>query len=294
MLALPISPADYARVLPDATTPFFISPRFLALNAPKASAVHYLSLGSGVIALGESIATGRLSSPWSAPYAPLHPALLARFPEAAEALRVYAASRSLTLRLTLPPTFLSSAPPAFLSAPDGWNDINFHIDAETWSPLYLHRDVRRMLRRADETGQTVSSLPLSELPRVYSIVARNHRERGYPVAMSLADVEATAALVPTALHVVSSPDEGDVAAAIWFHVAPRVAHAVLWGNLTRSSARFPMYQLARHAVTTLPALWGIRWLDLGPAAIAGEIDEGLARFKRHIGALESIKPTRFF
>ncbi|MDE6267883.1 MAG: hypothetical protein K2M04_02250 [Muribaculaceae bacterium] len=294
MLARPITPADYARVLPDATTPFFISPRFLALNARKASAVHYLSVGPGVIALGESIANGLLSSPWSAPYAPLHPELLARFPEAIEALRAYAASRSLTLRLTLPPTFLSPAPPTLLSASDGWNDINFHIDADTWSTLNLHRDVRRMLRRADESGQTASTLPLTELPRVYAIVDRNHRERGYPVAMSLDDVEATATLVPTSLHVVTSPDEGDVAAAIWFHVAPRVAHAVLWGNLTHSTARFPMYQLARHAVSTLPDLWGIRWLDLGPAAIAGEIDRGLARFKRHIGAIESIKPTRFF
>lgn len=296
MKAIRISAADYARALPDASplTPFFISPRFLSLNAPKVAEIHYLALGDGVIALGASPASGILASPWSAPYAPLHPDILSNFPDALDALRRYAGSCSLRLRLTLPPSFLTTPPPTFLAAPDGWNDLNFHIDATTWSPDALSRDVRRMMRRADEAGQQALTLPLSDLPRAYAIAARNHRERGYPVAMSLEAVEATSRLIPTSVHVVTSPTEGDVAAAIWFRVAPHVAHAVLWGNLTRVDARFPMYQLARHAITSLPQEWGISYLDLGPAAIHGVVDRGLALFKSHLGAIQSFKPTRFF
>ena len=110
------------------------------------------------------------------------------------------------------------------------------------------------------------------------------------MAMSLADVESTAALVCADIFIVSH-EGNDIAAAIMYPSADGVIQLITWGDMPGFSHLRPMNFFAAKLYEYYKAE-GRKILDLGPASSSqGVTDFGLAAFKESLGAVPTLKFT---
>lgn len=117
--------------------------------------------------------------------------------------------------------------------------------------------------------------------RAYDVIRRNREEHGYPLRMSLSDVEATIGIIPADFFLLRHEGE-DVAAAQVFHVAEGIAQVIYWGDLRAYSSLRPMNYLA-FRIFEHYSREGLRILDIGPSTEDGEPNYGLCDFKTGIG-----------
>lgn len=295
---------DYRRLLP-APVLAFDTTEFNALNAAKAGEVRHLVFADGGKARLGLIAgevNGELRAPFSAPFAALESVGRRRidvYLEAAAALSAWLGRRGMNARITLPPPCYASAEdadavakqlPALLAAPGAslaWADVNYHFDLAGDFRAGLASAPRRALNAALRNGLTF--IAGIELKDAYAVVRENHLERGYPVHMSLSDVEATSHIVTIDTFAVMNGHE-PAAAAIMYRTAPDAAQLIYWGDRPSLRPLRPMNLLAA-GVFDYYKQQKLRILDLGPASSQGVPATGLCDFKAGLGCRLTVKPT---
>lgn len=292
----------YSALLRSAIANVFDSVAFARLNESNAhDGVKYLAFFDekgrarcGLIAGAENDV---LKAPFSAPYAFFaggRDMSLERWAMAVEALREYLDGKA--LRITLPPgcygqEAVDSAVASLLTAGAEmeYTDYNFHCPLSpgfnadgSFSPkarTHLHRALREGLR---------VSLT-DDVARAYSIIAANRAQRGFPLRMTLEQVEATLRLIPGRIFI-ASHESSDVAAAIIYIVEKGKAQLIYWGDLREYSAIRPMNGLAAAILENLSEE-GIDMLDLGPSSSQGIPALGQCAFKLSTGARLTLKHT---
>lgn len=277
----------------------FNTTAFAQLNAHKAEAVHYLLFVDdkgktrfGII-LGER--GGKLLTPFSAPFGGLsvkHGHKFEYVDKAVDALCCYAKEVGRDIRVVLPPQFYDSSIIAecinVLSrrAELQYIDLNYYFPMSKFTAYedFLERNARKNLRRAVGSGfefVVVQPDDTDGIRRAYDIIRRNREEHGYPLRMSLQDVEATIKVVSADFFLLRHEGE-EVAAAQVFHVADGIAQVIYWGDLRAYSTLRPMNYLA-YRVFAHYYREGLRFLDIGPSTEDGVPNYGLCDFKTGIG-----------
>lgn len=277
----------------------FNTPAFARLNAHKADSVRYLLFidDSGKqrfgIVLGER--GGRLLSPFSAPFGGFSTNKEQRFElvdEAVAALADYAKEQHKDVRIVLPPQFY--APTLIGHCVNAFSrharlqyiDLNFYFPMSKFAGYdnCLERNARKNLRRGMTSGfefVVVDKNDREGMLRAYDVIRRNRAEHGYPLRMSLNDVEATVRLIRADFFRLEYEGK-DVAAAQVFHVADGIAQVIYWGDLRAYSHLRPMnylvYRLFAHYQRE-----GLHLLDIGPSTEDGIPNYGLCDFKTGIG-----------
>lgn len=298
-----VSLADYAK-LPLKHTHVFNTPAFSALNGHKADDLHCLVFHDGGkcrygITLGER--GGRLLSPFSAPFGGFSCAKtshLEQLDAAAEALALYARDSGMPLRVALPPLFydqqLLSETVNVLSRHGriGYVDLNYHFPIRRFADYEknIARNARKNLRHAAECGLEFVVVWRDDsegLCQAYDVIRRNREEHGYPLRMSLDDVEKTVKLIGADFFLLRH-DGKNVAAAQVFHVAEGIAQVIYWGDLRAYSALRPMNMLA-YRLFEHYSRQGLQVLDIGPSTENGVPNYGLCDFKTGIGCVASPK-----
>jgi len=199
------------------------------------------------------------------------------------------------IQLTLPPDFYNDAALTALKASLAnvasrqWYDYNYHypLSRAASCEMWLAPAARRNLKRAMTAG--FDFIPGVDAARAYAVIEEHHRAKGYPVRMTLEQVEDTARVIPTDYFVLEHQSH-TVAAAIIQHVAENTVQLTYWGNLDGYNAMRPMNMLA-YCLCRHYAAAGADVFDLGPASSAGVADTGLCRFKASLGAVLTLKPT---
>lgn len=281
----------------------FNTVEFAELNRQKASALHYLLLSDtrtrGGIILGER--DSMLLSPFSAPYGWLsvqREPSIGKLDDIHQSLVSYAAERGCGLRMTLPPIWHN---PSFIQkgihslGRIGGSTMRFELshhmilrsDDEMMAAMGIN--ARTALRRACENDLTFTPLELtdSNVARCYGVICDNHAERGFPVRMTLHDLQATARIMNAGLFVVSR-DTTDVAAAILYEVMPGVNQVIYWGDIPAFHHLHPMNLLA-FRVAAFCRDRGSEILDIGPSTEDGSPNYGLCDFKESLGCKSSLK-----
>lgn len=193
------------------------------------------------------------------------------------------------LRLVWPAPFYPSPTPPKSSTTV--NEYNYHYPLSRFAAYeqYLSRSGRYNHHRA--LKHNFSFFKTEDINRAYSIIAENRKAMGYPLAMSLNQVQDTIKIVHADFFVMTL-DGKDVAAAMLFHTAPGIVQVIYWGDLPE----------ARHARAMNHLAWRVfSWyaenrrdisiVDIGPASTDGILNEGLSQFKLSIGCIETLKPT---
>lgn len=242
---------------------------------------------------------GSLRSPFSAPFGgPV-------FTKQPQPATVLAAMEALAaecpgMSITLPPQFMQPELNARLAASLlqlgrlDHADLTYHypLDRIEQFEQRLDRSARQKLHQAEAAGfgfEVLDPADICQAGRAYDVIAANRRSHGYPLAMSLERVRATAA-VAAGMMMVLTLGGADVAAVVAQRVRADVAQIVYWGDAPGYAHLRPMNLLPRCVFGHLAGL-GFRNADIGPAASGGVVDQGLASYKESIGCVPSLKPT---
>lgn len=299
-----VTPQQFAQALPD-TSHVFNSVAFTQLNAHKCLQVHYLLLSdtrlrAGFI-LGETDST--LRSPFSAPFG--GPILKSRtrhlntIDEIFATLHAYASSLGKHLEITLPPLWhnhpaQSLCVSSLLRLPGAVAtvDVSYYasLNPSTMPQPLGTCNARIHQSLAQPFTFSVGGSSPCDIERAYNIVLANHQALGYPVRMTLLDMLHTTSIISTDTFFLTLPDGTDAAAAIIFHIRPRAAQVIYWGDDVSLRRLFPMHRLA-HEITHYYASSGIEILDLGPATEHSIPNHGLAFFKESLGFTPSLRHT---
>ncbi len=300
-----ISPAEYSRLF-DNFAHAFCKVGFSHLNSDKADNLRFVVSGrpghSPLAGIIFGVRNGMLLSPFSAPFGGLtfRGSSSPRFSELVsicDSLVSYARHERMPIRIVpAPPPYSPDTQPKMLKAmlcagfSISCTDLNFHIPLSEGMDAYeksLRRNGRRNLAMARDAGLTM--LPCS-IDRAYEVVRANRLHRGWPLHMSLDQVQDTASVITIDPFVVTSPLSGaDVAAAIVYHVAPGIAQVVYWGDAPGHNQLRPVNFLAAALAAHYHKL-DFKLLDIGISTVDGTPNYGLCDFKESVGCQASIKP----
>lgn len=312
MKATRTSPSEYARYFPDPSVAYN-TVEFSELNKGKCLDVHYLLLtdDGGKVRLGITLGLCEdgLKAPFSAPFGCIEetrPQQISYYLEAVDALRDYGAELQCGIRLTLPPSIYSrnshiekqhmAALTRGVTQP--YSDCNYVRPLSCGADVLadLSRHARKCYRAAYRSGlsyRVTEALAPVALEEAYSIVRHNHQAHGYPVHMSMEQIEATlrcfGARVRGEVFIVSCGND-NIAASINYIHAGGIVQPVYWGHLVDTGYLRPMnylaVEMARHYASR-----GFAWLDQGTSSLHGIPNYGLCRFKESLGYELLTKPT---
>ena len=279
---------DYRQLFPKPSV-VYNSVDFALLNASKTGLLHFLVLNNdhgkplfGII-IGEN-AEG-FSSPFSAPFGGLETNRshgVETWLEAAEALKSFAREFKKPLRIALPPAFycsddrieaqaLALKTAGFTDTPD----YNYHFNLDVPQLTSAARNKLATAGRHDFKTELTT-----DVARSYAVIKTNRDQRGYPLRMTLGQVEETVKLIPADFWIMSLEGR-DVAAAQIFEVNDRVVQVVYWGEDTEFSPLRPMNLLA--SKIALHYLEKGKIVDVGPSSTDGVPSTGLCDFKASVG-----------
>ena len=177
-----------------------------------------------------------------------------------------------------------------------YRDLNYHLPiisqafAET-----LPADQRRVLRRTQEAGVRTQEVGVEALMYVHQILARNRAARGFHLSITYAALVDAYVALPGAYraYLATGPSGEPIGAAVVVQVTPTVWYTYLLGHLPGVEGSPVLVLLEKIWEDAQSA--GIHTLDLGTASLHGELNEGVAAFKRSLGAIATSKPScRFF
>lgn len=177
-----------------------------------------------------------------------------------------------------------------------YRDLNYHLPvtppafAET-----LPADQRRVLRRTQEAGVRAQEVGVEAIMYVHQTLARNRAARGFHLSITYAALVDAYVALPGAYraYLAKSPSGEPTGAAVVVQVTPTLWYTYLLGHLPGVEGS-PVLVLLEKIWEDAQAA-GIHTLDLGTASLHGKVNEGVAAFKRSIGAVATAKPScRFF
>ena len=300
MECIPVSASEYKDFLTSETI-VYQSVMFNELNASKVNQLHFLLFkreGKTIAGLIVGEKGNVWQSPFSAPFAGFSfsklPSL-ATLDSLVSSLLDYIQKNAITLQITMPPLFYKQDLYLKLAyilqrySTSCYTDINYALDLKTddYDSL-LNKESRKNLNRAkDIPSELKHAETLEEKKTVYNVIIENRKAKGYPLKMSLNDLENTMALVPGDYYLLLM-DQEPVASAIVFEVAPTMAQVIYWGDLSAYSLKRPMNLLA-YELFHLYKKRGFAFLDIGPSSEEGVPNTGLCHFKESIGCFADLK-----
>lgn len=304
-----VSAAEYGGLFGEASH-VFNSVAFAELNRHKATSLRYLCFGDAKVRFGLTLGekAGGLCTPFSAPFGGFEVRgvqRLAYMEDAVSSLKDYVRSDaslpSRQVMVTLPPLVYGETQLSkWVNVMQRCGtlariDLNYHFDLSRF-PRYesvIERNARKNLRHAlaeDLKLMKLDSTRTGDIARAYEVIRQNREEHGYPLRMSLQDVEDTVKVIRADFFVMTHGGV-DVAAAQVFHVAKGVAQVVYWGDLRAYSHLRTMNSLAYMLFAYYHAT-GLKVLDIGPSTEGGVPNHGLCEFKEGIGC--SVTPKFSF
>ncbi|QXC61705.1 GNAT family N-acetyltransferase [Aquihabitans sp. G128] len=170
-------------------------------------------------------------------------------------------------------------------------DLNAHLDLRGIDSgdayvASLKPAARKALRRSVDQGIGLSQVAPDDAAtwaEAYEVLRRNRVDRGRPMHLPLAYVEAIRDAFPGRVRLLVV-DHGDrvVAAALLYRVAPGRDVVQYWGDALHDLALSPMNLLVRGVVEHALAS-GTATVDIGISSEDGVTNAGLIQFKRTVG-----------
>lgn len=293
-----VTPEVYDSFFPTHSTAF-AAPAFNMLNSGKAERIELLvgldASGSPEMGIIAGLRDGLWRSPFSSPMAAISWRRTPSLASAGSFLSLVVKRLSpLPLRLVLPPEFIA---PSILSKIAGTAinmaskvtaDYNYHYDLSLTPDFELHlkHNARKNFHKAQKAGFTFEA---ADIARAYEIISANRSSKGYYLAMSQTEVEATAAIIDIDAFILRQGDT-DVASAIIYRIAPGIAHVVYWGDTPGFEHLRPMNILPYHIFNHYHAL-GYKIVNIGTSSTDGIPNHGLCSFKESLGCTLSLIPT---
>lgn len=198
-----------------------------------------------------------------------------------------------TLHIKLPPlahfsTLPSFHPSTFLPFPD----LNYHLDLSEDFAGKLHHSEKRRLKKAHNAGLKASHWVNPDLLEVYQFIAEARQRKGFPITLTYEQFIQNFQKFPTYYEVFAVRDSVGKLACLT--VTVKLSDTILYNFYPADSPDYLAYSpmvLLLEFVTDWAKKQGFLLFDLGIATVEGVRNEGLMRFKKNLGAIETPKYT---
>ncbi len=175
-----------------------------------------------------------------------------------------------------------------------YQDLNFHVDLESWTTKSLSRGNQKKLRIFKENSGITEFADNSEIDECYEVLMKNRERRGVTLSMSNTIFNDFLRIIPDKFFLIKAcMEESIIATAFVIKITKTYWYVLFWGELPEFRNFSPVVAILDFLVTEAKKS-GVRILDLGISTHEGTVDEGLVRFKKNLGAVESNKLTLLF
>ena len=290
-----ISPKEYQDIF---TMPYhvFNSLIFNELNKYKCDSVHYLIFRDSKIRLGLILGerNNQMFSPFSAPFGCFsfinEKIGINEIDESIRVLDDYLKEKNNnSIKFILPPlcyhvSFISKLINSL--GRNGYTissiDLNHVFKTSFFDEKYkekIHGNARNKLNLA--LKQNFVFQKTEDIALVYSIILKNRQVRGFPLRMTLEQVEETIMVVKYDAFVVAL-NQDYIASALVYHVANKIVQVIYWGDIPEFSSmktmNFLSYKVFEYYKNT-----DIEIIDIGISTENGVPNYGLCDFQESIG-----------
>jgi hypothetical protein len=164
-----------------------------------------------------------------------------------------------------------------------------HVTEEESMNLDTHK--KRRVRQAKSLEFGFRQIPLSYLDEAYSLIVESRESKGYPVTMTLKDLEATLKLFPSDYLLFGVFDQKKLIAT---SVSIKVNNEILYCFYIGDALAYRHYSpvtLLIDGIFEYCKTHHFKMLDLGISTDKGVLNKGLYTFKKSFGAFDSPKLT---
>lgn len=172
-----------------------------------------------------------------------------------------------------------------------YSDFNFHIELTGWSHSFMSKGNKKKIRQFFEAGGIVEECKVTDYLNAYLVLKSNRQVRGVEMSMDSIKFVKNLTVLPEKYKAYVARIGVEIAAVAYVvGLTKDVRYVLFWGDDINFRKLSPVASLLDFLVTESRDL-GYQILDLGISSVNGIRDEGLSRFKRNLGAKESLKTT---
>lgn len=175
------------------------------------------------------------------------------------------------------------------------HELNYDmtINAEPFSNRISYGNKKR-IKKCLNHGFVAKHHPLSDINKIYEVIKINRERRGFPLTMTLEQIQTMIELFPDKYHLFAVHDSNEqdakmVASAVCIAVTESVLYVFYWGDIA-GYERFSPIALLADCIYAFCQTEGFKQLDVGTSSLNSEPSYGIAQFKRNLGFTESLKP----
>jgi Acetyltransferase (GNAT) domain len=169
-------------------------------------------------------------------------------------------------------------------------DTNSHIVLSSNEPPQISKGNRKKIRQFFENGGCVNLVLHSDTRKInlaYDVLSENRRARGVELSMPRDLFIKSLKTLPQDFSLHTAEINDDIAAAsLTLKLSSNVMYVLFWGDSLKYRTFSPVASLATVLMKYCESM-GCSILDLGTSSVDGIVDDGLLRFKRNLGAIES-------
>lgn len=169
-------------------------------------------------------------------------------------------------------------------------DLNYSLEISNrkFDELVTYANLKR-LRKCERSSFESIKLPISELAKVYKTIELNRRAKGYPITMSLSQIESLSKAFPDDILLWGIPHENQlIAAALCLNISQEVLYVFYWGDVPGYSSYSPVVSIAK-SIYKYCQENNFKILDLGTSTLNLQPNYGLINFKEGLGCKASLK-----
>ncbi len=150
----------------------------------------------------------------------------------------------------------------------------------------------KRVRKCLRDGLLAESVDITSYARVYSVIKENRARRGFPLSMTLEQLNQMVETFPDKMHFFAVyQDESKsvmLAAAVCIALTESILYVFYWGDVAGAESYSPIALLAAN-IYIFCQHQNFKLLDVGTSTLSSEPNLGLIRFKRNLGFSESLK-----
>lgn len=175
------------------------------------------------------------------------------------------------------------------------HELNYHMDIN--SQEFISRisyGNKKRIRKCLREGFVADYHPLEDIALIYEVIRVNRARRGFPLTMTLEQLQTMLKLFPERYHLFSVKHQAQeasvmVSSAICIAVSPTILYVFYWGDIAGYERYSPIALLAER-IYQFCQQEGYTQLDVGTSSLNSLPSYGIAQFKRNLGFSESLKP----
>lgn len=172
-----------------------------------------------------------------------------------------------------------------------FQDFNFHIEVNSEFRKHLHRSERWKLNKSIREGYTFRKVEIPDWEETFNLLQESRERKGFLLSMDRLSLEKSFKDFPEKYQLFSVlKDEKTVAIAVTIRVNKEILYVFYTADSLIHRKLSPVV-LLHNGIYQYCISEKIEILDLGTCSLKGQVNSGVANFKKNLGGIVSLKNT---